>query len=72
MEGSDPDPSPWHADLFILLYLFGCIGIFVESRGLSGAGYRISVSAGLVAVAHGILVPIQGSNHILRHCKVDS
>ena len=49
MEGSDPDPSPWHADLFILLNLFGCIGIFVESRGLSGAGYRISVSAGLVA-----------------------
>ena len=49
MEGSDPDPSPWHADLFILLNLFGCVGIFVESRGLSGAGHRLSGCGGVQA-----------------------
>ena len=40
MEGSDPDPSTWHADLSVLLNLFGCVRIFVELCGLSGAGLR--------------------------------
>ena len=61
MEGSDPDPSTWHADLSVLLNLFGCVRIFVELCGLSGAGCRLSGCGGVQAqllVARGILVPI--------------